>query len=535
MDVLVAGSGMAGCVTALCAAEMGLRTLLVEKAPSLGGTTTQSSGHMWLAANGLQAAADGQAPDTIDAGMQYLRFVGGGKHEESKMQAYVGRSAEALAYAAVLGFRFQLLDPYPDFYFPVAPGSRNGGRSVELQAFPMDELGEWKSRIVESRHTHNRPRGLTNLDLLRRGRNDPTSWDRDIIAARRREGDACGYGYGLVGALIHALLKRGVGIELNTSLDRLIEKDGRVVGAEVSGAASARIEAHAGVVLACGGYESNPFLVAQLEEMPGWRSGASRYHTGDGLVAGARLGGIVRRIVPNMQIMLGFPIEGEEVAFMSAGNTDLCRPHSIVVNREGKRFADKSFFQDVAAKLTSFDAKSHRFMHRECFWVFDDQYFQRYGLFGSKDRAALPGWVTWGDDVESVAARAGLDGQALRRTLEAYNAAAAEGEDPEFDRGTSTWSRVVAGGGTKGNPNVAPIDSPPFYVAKLAVSASASAGLLTDVDARVTRWDGEPIEGLYAVGKNAAHTHFGIGYQPGLDLGGGLVFGYAAASHLARQ
>ena len=149
VDVVVAGSGIAGCVTALCAAEMGLRVMLVEKAPKLGGTTTQSSGHMWLAANHLAAAKGGAAPDSVEDGRRYLRFVSGGKHDEAKMSAYVARGAEALRYVEGLGLNFQLLDPYPDFYYPTAPGSRNGGRNVEVQAFPMDEIGEWKSRIHE--------------------------------------------------------------------------------------------------------------------------------------------------------------------------------------------------------------------------------------------------------------------------------------------------------------------------------------------------------------------------------------------------
>ena len=388
---------------------------------------------------------------------------------------------------------------------------------------------------TNSKRTHNRPRGLTNLDLLRRGRNDPSSWDRDAIRQRNENGDACGLGYGLVGALLHALMKRGVEIRLNTALGRLIEEKGRVAGVELTGDSSETVRTGAGVVLACGGYESSPFLVSQLEEIPEWRSGASRYHTGDGLVAGARIGGAVRRIVPNMHMMLGFPVDDGEVQFISAGNTDLCRPHSIVVDRHGSRFADESFFQDVAAKMVSFDAKLHEFPHRGCYWVFDDQYFQRYGIFGERKREELPAWITCGDDLEDVAKQAGLDADALSATVERYNAGAATGEDPDYGRGTLSWSRVVAGGGAKGNPNVAPIEKPPFYIAKLAVSASVASGLLTDPDARVVRWDGEPIHGLYAVGKNAAHTHFGIGYQPGMDLGGGLAFGYLAASHLARR
>ena len=85
------------------------------------------------------------------------------------------------------------------------------------------------------------------------------------------------------------------------------------------------------------------------------------------------------------------------------------------------------------------------------------------------------------------------------------------------------------------NRNVGPLNRSPYYACKLEVGGSGCAGLVTDTSARVLRWDGEPIEGLYAVGVAAAHTEYGVGYQAGFQLGGALTFGHRAAQALAGE
>ena len=92
-DVIVLGSGIAGLASALAAHENGLRTILIEKAPLLGGVTTNSYGLIWVGVNHLAEAA-GYA-DTRDEVVDYMRYIGGGRISDEKMLAYVDRAPSA--------------------------------------------------------------------------------------------------------------------------------------------------------------------------------------------------------------------------------------------------------------------------------------------------------------------------------------------------------------------------------------------------------------------------------------------------------
>ena len=50
-DVVVVGSGGAGMVAALTAANRGLSTVVIEKAPHFGGSTARSGGGVWIPNN----------------------------------------------------------------------------------------------------------------------------------------------------------------------------------------------------------------------------------------------------------------------------------------------------------------------------------------------------------------------------------------------------------------------------------------------------------------------------------------------------
>src|SRR4051794_31034824 len=75
-DIVVVGSGAGGCAAALTAAGRKLSTLLIEKAPTLGGGTAASYGSMWIPNNPI-AAGQG-LEDSFEDAMAYAQFVAGG-------------------------------------------------------------------------------------------------------------------------------------------------------------------------------------------------------------------------------------------------------------------------------------------------------------------------------------------------------------------------------------------------------------------------------------------------------------------------
>ena len=121
----------------------------------------------------------------------------------------------------------------------------------------------------------------------------------------------------------------------------------------------------------------------------------------------------------------------------------------------------------------------------------------------------------------------------LERTIARFNAHAQEGVDPDFDRGTYPWAAIMTGDGTRKNPNLGPLDKPPYCGLRLHVASVGinAAGLRTNADAQVVHVRGQPIGGFYAVGNSAAPLDIGAGYQSGLSNLRGMVFGYRAALH----
>jgi 3-oxosteroid 1-dehydrogenase len=146
-DLVVAGTGAAGCGAALAAVARGLRVVVVEKADRIGGATAASLGGLWVPENHL-ATAEG-LPDSLDAARRYMRFLSGGYALVPMMEAYLAAAREALRDFAAAGVPFRLLRGLPDHYYPQVDGSVADGRMVEAAPIAREALGEWGERLEE--------------------------------------------------------------------------------------------------------------------------------------------------------------------------------------------------------------------------------------------------------------------------------------------------------------------------------------------------------------------------------------------------
>src|SRR5699024_11435160 len=76
---------------------------------------------------------------------------------------------------------------------------------------------------------------------------------------------------------------------------------------------------------------------------------------------------------------------------------------------------------------------------------------------------------------------------------------------------------------------VDPVGGDPVYAVRLfAVDIGAATGYLTDVSADGLDHSGQPMRGVYAVGNDMQSVMGGVYPAPGITIGPGLVFAYAA-------
>ena len=531
-DVVVMGSGVAGLSAALSAHEKGLSTIVVEKADRLGGSTTYSYGLIWIPLNHLEMA--GGYEDNLDDVLRYMRFLGGGQHYEERIDTFAGRCGEAVSfYAKTGGIQFKIVKGIKDFYFGRAEGTRPEGRTIEHCLISGAELGQWRDLLTLPDAT---PFRVTAEEMIGWGGiHTFADWDPALMQEREAT-DTLGLGVSLAAGFIKALAARSIPMKVNSGGERLIVEGGRVVGLEL--VTGERIRARKGVMLAAGGYESNPELTHFFEGLPECQSKYVDTLTGDAMIMASEQGAAVRKIHNSFRLHLGFRIPGVgregASAFRSAGIIELCSPHTLVVNRDGKRFANEAYFQSMAPKLREFDAERRSYVNLPCFLVFDQQYVSRFSFSGFPPGSEIPEWVDRSDTIQGLAEKLGIDVAGLQNTVKRFNGFAEAGQDADFGRGNELWK--LAEDTTSGkNPRLGALASPPFYGIELHPSPAGSAGLDTNIHGQVMHLRRYPIPGLYSSGNSTVHTETGLGYQPGMTIAAALTFSYLAVEHMKSE
>jgi 3-oxosteroid 1-dehydrogenase len=531
-DVVILGSGIAGLAGALAAHELGLQPVVLEKAAALGGGTVHSYGLIWVGQNYL--ARDAGIADSHNEVLAYTRFLGGGAVDEARLAAFVARSPEVLKFFADRGIPFRLVRSVTDHYYEKAPGSHAVGRTVEAELISGVELGDWRDRVLVP---HDVPCFVTAEEQIAWGGiNSASHWDADLVAERRQQ-DMRGKGLGLICRFVAALRERGVPILTTQPVARLALDSGRVTG--VVTRSGEVIAARRGVLLATGGYGADPQMSWEFEQLPGFaheRSGLiPQSLTGDGLVLGAEIGGIVHKVENSLRVMLSYTIPAEipggTATSVHAGIVELCSPHTLLVNRQGRRFADETFFQGIVPQLRLFDPARHEYSNLPAYMIFDAQYLERYSFANRPVGSIVPRTVACAETLSELAAVLRIDAGGLQQTVSRFNGFAASGVDEDFHRGEHQW-KLASRPKQPGNGSLGTVEKPPFYGIELHPAGGSSVGLLTDAHARVIHQRRRPIPGLYASGNAAAATEQGIGYQAGLSLAAAMTFSCLAVRHM---
>jgi len=528
-DVVVLGSGIGGLSVALAAREAKLDVALVEKSSLMGGCTVNSYGLVWAGGNHLQLAAG--LRDNRDDIFAYMRFLGGGEHNEARLRTFVDESPSILRKFADWGIPFRLVRGVTDHYYGMAPGALAEGRTLETELISGHELGEWRDRIYVPTDA---PSYITAEEQVSwGGMNRFSHWDREVVRERKAR-DMRGKGFGLVSHFVKALVARGTSIRLGASVARLEYDGSRVTGVVLE---DGRIlAARYGVVLATGGYDWNVELARELEGLPDFAPMGPESLMGDGLALASELGAAMKRIQNSLFLMLGYTLPslepGKPPTSYRASIVELFCPHTMVVNQRGARFADESFFQGIVPKLREFDALRHEYRNLPCYLIFDSQYLEKFSFANQPVGTPVPAAAPRSDTIAGLAEMLGVDATGFMATIARFNDFARFGQDQDFHRGELKWKLASSAGKSGKNPALGTIEKPPFYGIKLLPSIANSTGLVANTAGQAMRRNGRPIEGLYANGVVAVRDEGGAGYQAGLTLSAALTFGYLATRHM---
>lgn len=555
-DFLVVGSGAGGMTAAIVAAELGASSLVIEKTDRYGGTTALSGGGIWIPNNDSMRSV-GLADSEEDA-VTYLKQVVGPAVSESKLRAYV-RAAPAMVrfMDERTPVRFHCAERYADYY-PELAGGKKGGRTMDPLPFMLNRLGNefhamrWPDYLTGfMRYAVTMRESREMMDLSLKG-----SWYMARNIARyyldlpaRLHGlpdRRLTLGRALVATCRKAMLDRDIPLWLNTSAERLLVEDGRVVGisAQRNGETIA-IRARRGVLLAAGGMGQNVAMRQQYGQLPTGEtfSSANDADMGDGIRMGLECGAALEFMgsawwTPSIRLPNGQ---------LQALITGKSMPGSIFVDSHGKRYCNEAApYEDVVKAQW----RNHRSGAPTVpgHMIFDARFRHNYMLGtmppGKMQNDAMiqrdfidSGFLKKANSLRELAAQLGIDADALEQTVARHNEFARTGKDLDFGRGDSATDRYYSDPKIKPNPNLAPIVAPPFYsVSVYPGDLGTKGGLKFDESARVLNESGQPIEGLYVTG-NCAGSVMADSYPgAGSTIGPSMTFGYVAARHaLGKQ
>ncbi len=532
-DVVVLGTGGAGLTAALAAHDYGAAEVIVlEKSGMVGGTTAMSGGMLWIPLNPRQEEAG--VADSLEDVVAYLDALAPGRLDPDTLEAFLEAGPQMVRFFdEQTPLRLGLFRDFPDYQPQLVGALPHGGRSLEPDVFPFEQLGSWATRV-------NPPKaGPPKLTSRMEDRRAPL--DEQAVALRQQQ-DCRGEGQALIGSLLRGILDRAIPIHFEARARRLLRDGPQVVGVMAeSGGRQVRYRARKSVIIATGGFEWNQQLVQAFLRGPMTAPVSVPENEGDGLLMAMEVGAALGNMSNAWWVMAA-----KESSAQGRGthpNYLLCsseraRPGSILVNRTGRRFVNEAInYNALGQVLHNFDPDTYDYPNLPYWLIVDSRFTQRYRLFTSRAGQPAPPFAKAADSLEELAALIGVDGAVLTDTVSRFNAAVGRGHDDEFGRGDSTYDNFW--GDQSFEPphcTLGVIDQPPFYAVEVEAGVLGTCGgPKTDADARVLDLGGHPIEGLYAASNAMAGVTAGGYGGAGGTLGPGMTFGFIAGRHAAQK
>ncbi len=340
-----------------------------------------------------------------------------------------------------------------------------------------------------------------------------------------------GEGKGLIEQETKAARAHGVEIRYESPvIDLILNEHGVVSGVAAQGPDGRRTIHAKAVVLASGGFESDPRMRA-AHLGPNWDVAKVRgtaHNTGEVLMKAIDLG------AQPYGHWSGCHSIAWDAAAPPTGDWELTHrfskqsyPIGLIINRDGERFVDEGadFRNYTYAK---YGAEILKQPGAIAYQLYD----ARTAPLLRQDEYTAPGVSRYeASSIGELAEKIGVSPARLERTVGAYNEAVQDGDfNPAIKDGKGTI------GVTPPKSNWAqPLDAPPLLAFAVTCGITFTfGGVKIDRDARVLDRANRPIPGLYAAGELVGGLFY-HNYPGGSGLTNGMVFGRRAGDHAGRQ
>lgn len=310
------------------------------------------------------------------------------------------------------------------------------------------------------------------------------------------------YGEGdyMVDFMVELAESLGVTIYLESPGSELIEENGVITGVISESKTGTKTIKADSVILATGGFLKNQELIERLipdfAPYAGYTAGSAG-NTGDGITMAEAVGAAL----------------DEEYWMFTADvwcmDWDLNPIEALgahaMVNGKGERFMDESTPLGADYGVAIFEVIRE---DSGIYMVFDSSEFYKEHVALTEENLD-DATVFKADTIEELAAAIGIDPAGLTNTLANYGT----GED-EFNKDSALVSTISEG---------------PFYAAEISIITTKTVGgLITDLDQRVLKDNGDVIEGLYATGELVIRPYFDK-----LGISGASILQAVHTSHYA--
>ena len=501
-DIVIVGAGNGGMAAAAFAAQNGLNFRIIEQ-----NAAVQDTRHWYGAIDTAAAKAAGAEPCDRAKLLSEISRYASGKCDQRVVKTWLNESAEAIGFVREImedEFGVQMTYTYGD------------------EAHWPDE------------------NALENTDYIYP--EIEYTYDRSTGAERNK----------LFAEYIENL---GYSIDFNTALAKLEKNsDGRITGIIAQSNEDGhfiRINAAKGVLLACGGYPGNPYMMEQLDPLGTSVTTACSYSPADrgyGIRAAVWAGANLDKESAPMLFDRGVVPPGQDAGYIDSpsafggkafpGPIKQYNPGTqpfLKVNRHGERFANESCpYNDIVYAAAHQPGRVYAQIHDDN-WYEDVQRFHTIGcsaqtrnggpdyVLPKMEEAEAAGCFFRADTLEELADKLGFTGadkDTFLATVERYNELYDQQKDDDFGKPAYRLSAIRKA---------------PFYGCWLGASLlTTEQGIAINEKGQALDTNNEPMEGLYITG-DMSGSFFANNYpclMAGVAMGRTLTFALKAIKEM---